>query len=98
MDEETMTQALPERGNRTAILIRAYLWRRQKNSPMRLEASTSIECDSVWDGKQVLEKLRAGKTGFDGAHLLRVTINAETGAYEDPEYLDRAGDVPDIGA
>jgi len=64
---------------------------------MRLERSTPIECDSLWDGKEILAKLRAGKTGFDGAYLIRVTIDPDTGNKGEPEFLDRAGDVPNLG-
>ncbi|GBR10506.1 hypothetical protein [Acetobacter oeni] len=76
------------------IIFQSYTWKKGGRRP-KLDPGSPIVCRNEEDGLRRLEKVRLGQLSVDGAQVVRMSVDVETGDYGEPEYLGAAGDVPD---
>lgn len=76
------------------IIFQPYTWKKGGRRP-KLEPGSPVVCRDGEDGLRRLEKVRSGQLSVDGAQVVKMSVDVETGDYGEPEYLGSVGDVPE---
>lgn len=76
------------------IILQPYTWKKGGRRP-KLAPGAPIVCRDEEEGLRRLEKVRSGQLSVDGAQVVKMSVDVETGDYGEPEYLGSAGEIPE---